>query len=182
MAIKWAVKPGASIAGEQPENTRPIRPGWDLVAGETFVVNIDPDGMVLNADLLSLRTKRPAERLRVIKARRRSYINNRRDRSLFDNVTYDGDPYDNNTIVRNDITGAVSFLHIAGVISFPSVPATISWRDANNVDHDLTFVELFSLAAVMFSAVQTAHGTARALKDAIEAATTERAVNAIDWP
>lgn len=60
--------------------------------------------------------------------------------------------------------------------------AAVSWRDATNVDRDLTPAQLVGLGAAIFTLVQTAHITARQLKDAITAATTEAAINAIDWP
>ena len=163
---------------------RQIRDDWPLADGEIFTTRADPKGKVLASDGLSLREESPADRLPAIKRRKRRELNESRDAAMLAPVTFSGSPYDVSPDIRNDLTSAVAFLHIASAYpaGSPDVPTTVSWRDADNVDHDLTEAELLGLAAAMFAQVQSAHITARALKDQVNAATSAAQVRNIDWP
>jgi hypothetical protein len=122
-----------------------------------------------------------AELLGVVKRRRQTYINERRDKMIAGGVTFNGWTFDTDPTSVNNLTAAVAFIQAAPGAGL-QVPAAVSWRDATNVDRNLTPAQLVGLGAAIFTLVQTAHYTARQIKDAIEVATSEAAINAIDWP
>lgn len=122
-----------------------------------------------------------AELLGVVKRQRQAYINTRRDAVIAGGVAFSGWTFDTDATSVNNLTAAVAFIQAAPGAGL-EVPASVSWRDATNVDRALSPTQLVGLGAAIFMLVQTAHYTARQLKDAIEAATTEAAISAIDWP
>lgn len=175
--MRWAITPqgrGKLVA------FRSITSDADLKPGE-FASSVDPTGMVLAEDGTSLRSPTTAERLRPIKDARQAYINARRDAVIAGGVSFNGWTFDTDPTSVNNLTAAVAFITAAPGAGF-QVPPAVSWRDATNVDRDLTPTQLVGLGAAIFMLVQTAHVTARSLKDAIEAAVSEAAINAIDWP
>lgn len=115
------------------------------------------------------------------KRARQDYINERRDAAITAGVVFNGVPYDTNRQSVIDLTSSVVFLKATRDEGDP-VPNTISWRDANNVDRDLTYKQLLKLAEKIFTQVQTAHVIARQLKDAIQALNSVEAINRVDWP
>ena len=126
-----------------------------------------------------------AELLGVVKRARQAYINARRDAAIAGGVTFNGWTFDTDATSVNNLTAAVAFITaVSGPYGGPplQVPPAVSWRDATNTDRALTPAQLVGLGAAIFTLVQTAHLTARALKDAITAANSEAAINAIDWP
>lgn len=152
-----------------------LRPngGWRVVydaAGGESVQWANPARAPSSAELLAVDTRA-----------RQAYVNARRDAAIAGGVTFNGWPFDSDPGSIANLTAAVAFINAAPDYGF-TVPETVSWRDANNVDRALTPAQLVGLGAVIFTRVQTAHGIARVLKDAIEAATTEAAISAIDWP
>jgi hypothetical protein len=175
--MRWAVSPRG--AG-QPVGFRGIRDDSELQPGE-FASSTDPAGLVLAADAASLRTPTSAELLVPLKRARQNYINDRREIAIASGAEFNGWTFDTDERSVANLTAAVAFIQAAPDYGFP-VPPAISWRDATNFDRALTPAQLVGLGAVIFTRVQTAHGIARALKDAIEAATTEAAIRAIDWP
>lgn len=122
-----------------------------------------------------------AELLGVDKRARQAYINARRDAVIAGGVAFNGWTFDTDTVSVNNLTAAVAFIQAAPGADL-EVPASVSWRDAGNTDRALTPAQLVGLGAAIFTLVQTAHYTARQLKDAIETATSEAEINAIDWP
>ena len=122
-----------------------------------------------------------ADLLSVVKRQRQMYINARRDAVIAGGVTFNGWTFDTDPTSVNNLTAAVAFIQAAPGAGL-QVPPSVSWRDAGNTDRDLTPAQLVGLGAAIFTLVQTAHITARALKDAIEAANSDAAINAIDWP
>lgn len=122
-----------------------------------------------------------AELLSIDKRARQNYINTRRDAAIAGGVTFNGWRFDTDPASVNNLTAAVAFIQAAPGAGL-QVPASVSWRDQGNTDRALTPTQLVGLGAAIFTLVQTAHYTARQLKDAIDAAATEAAINAIDWP
>lgn len=121
------------------------------------------------------------ELLSTDKRARQQYINERRDAAIASGVEFNRWRFDTDQQSLINLTAAVTFISAARSAGIDP-PEVVSWRDADNFDRDLTPMQLIALGGAMFVAVQTAHFTARALKDAIEAATNEAAINAIDWP
>lgn len=119
--------------------------------------------------------------LAAVRRERQAYINQRRDAFIGSRVESGGVMYDTDVNSVNNLTAAILFMFVAQSLGVP-VPATISWRDANNVDRDLTFADLFQLGAAIFTKVQTAHVTARQVKDKIETMTDLEAIKREDWP
>lgn len=175
--MRWAITPG-SVG--QPVGFRGIKDDSDLQAGE-FASSTDPAGLVLDSDGASLRAPTNAERLAPLKRARQNYINDCREVAIASGAEFNDWTFDTDERSVANLTAAVAFIQAAPDYGFP-VPEAISWRDATNVDRALTPAQLVGLGAVIFTNVQTAHGIARALKDAIEAATTEGAIAAVDWP
>ena len=176
--MPYAITPSAIGA---PVAWRAIRAGWPLVDGETFTVDEHPEGLVLADNRLSLRAPTNQEALAPQKQARQVYINRRRDMAVAAGVAYGGNRYDTDSQSINNLTAAVAFIEAALRLNMP-VPPTVSWRTADNVDVALTPGQLVEFGAVIFTQVQTAHMTARALKDQIEALTTAREIEAVDWP
>ncbi len=175
--MRWAITPGAIGA---PVGFRGIRDDSELQPGE-FASTTDPTGLVLANDGASLRLPTNAERLSPIKLQRQAYINTRRDATIASGVAYNGWTFDTDPASVNNLTAAVAFIQAAPGAGL-QVPAAVSWRDATNVDRNLTPAQLVGLGAAIFTLVQTAHYTARQIKDAIEVATSEAEINAFDWP
>lgn len=175
--MRWAVRPRGV---GQPVGFRGIRDDSELQPGE-FASSTDPAGLVLAADGASLRAPTNAEQLQPLKRARQSYINDRRELAIAGGALFNGWTFDTDERSVSNLTAAVAFIQAAPDYGFP-VPPAISWRDATNVDRALTPAQLVGLGAVIFISVQTAHGIARQLKDAVTAARSEAAINAIDWP
>ena len=124
----------------------------------------------------------PAARpLSEIKAERSEYINGVRNRKLAEPVIFQGNLYDTDERSVSNLTRAITFIQ-AAALGGETPPTEIPWRDATNVTRQLTVRQLVKLGAAIFLQVNTVYATSWALKDAIEAATTEAAVLAIDWP
>jgi len=140
----------------------------------------DPTGLIVDADG-NLRAETAAELLAKAKRQRELYINGRRDQFIAGGVTFKGWRFDSDPQSIANLTEAVAFIQAAPSAG-EQVPPFISWRDANNVDRNLTPVELVQFGKQIFVLKQTAHFTARAIKDAIAAAETIEAVEAADWP
>jgi len=152
-----------------------------LAPGEAFFTNFDPTGYVLAEGGGSLRQPTMAEGLRPLKGARQQYINDRRDAYIAAGVEFNGWRFDTDPGSIANLTAAVAFIQAAPSYGFEP-PATVSWRDADNVDRALSPALLVGLGAAMFTRVQTAHAIARQLKDAISAATSAAQINGADWP
>lgn len=152
-----------------------------LQDGEAFFTNFDPAGYVLAEGGGSLRQPTLEESLRPAKRARQQYINDRREAYIAAGVSFAGWRFDSDPGSIANLTAAVAFIQAAPDYGFQA-PGTVSWRDADNVDRELSPAQLVGLGAAVFTRVQTAHGIARALKDAIAAATSEAQIAAIDWP
>jgi len=153
---------------------------FDPLADDEQVVSFDPTGMIVD-DTGTLRAETADELLAKARRARDVYINGRRDEFIAGGVQFMGWPFDSDPASIQNLTAAVAFIQAAPNYGMPA-PEAVSWRDANNVDHDLTPAQLVALGAVVFGRVQQAHFTARALKDQIAAATTQGEVAAVDWP
>lgn len=95
-------------------------------------------------------------------------------------ATWDGDTWDANEETSNRIANALSMVREAGALGIPTPPA-IPWRTYDNKDRTLTIAELTQMGAAVFLAQQEVWAKQAQLKNAIDAATTEAEVNAIEW-
>lgn len=93
---------------------------------------------------------------------------------------WDGDTWDANEETSNRIANALSMVREAGSLGIPT-PSAIPWRTYDNKDRILTIAELTQMGAAVFLAQQMVWAKQAQLKNAIEAATTEAEVNAIEW-
>ena len=98
------------------------------------------------------------------------------DAALNAPVTYNGATFDNRTDSRSDINGVIT-----QITNGMTLPVDFAWRDANNVDHVFTLVDLQGLATEMFSNQWAAHYQKRVLLAQLEAATTPEEYEAIQW-
>lgn len=145
-----------------------------------FEVDYEPHGYVLDDDGVSIRPESDNEKLEKAKIIKQAYINSRRDNFIASGVTYNGWKFDTDNSSINNITSAVAFIKAAPDAGL-TPPTTVSWRDADNIDRDLTIEQLIGLGAAVFQRVQEAHFKARALKDAIQVCTSLEEVAVIDW-
>jgi hypothetical protein len=176
--MRWAIS--ARGEGEYPA-FRACHQTGTLAAGETFFTNFDPTGYVLAEGGGSLRLPTAEEALRPLQRARQQAINDRRDAYIAAGVEFNGWRFDTDPQSISNLTAAVAFIQAAPLGNF-TPPASVSWRDADNIDRDLTPAMLVGLGSAMFARVQTAHAIARQLKDAIAAATSEAQILGIDWP
>jgi hypothetical protein len=112
---------------------------------------------------------------------RQAHINRRREEFIANRVTVNGITYDTDDKSVANLSAAILFMFVAQSLGVPT-PTTVSWRDANNVDRDLTFADLFALGTAIFTRVRTAHNMAREVKDRIEQLTDPSRIQAEDWP
>ena len=145
-----------------------------------FEIDYEPAGYILDADGKTIRPETENEILSKVIEERQRHINRARDKYISSGVTFNGWEFDTDTVSINNITSAVAFIKSAPDAGL-TPPATISWRDATNVDRDLTVVQLIGLGAVVFQRIQEAHFKARQLKDLIATCTSKEEVMAIDW-
>lgn len=174
--LKWVWSPGA--VGQFVEYRR-LDFDEQPAVGE-FEIDYEPVGYVLDADGVSIRPESLQEKLVKEKSARQRYINFKRDSYITSGVTFNGWAFDSDSRSIDNITAAVAFIKSAPDAGL-TPPSTISWRDANNVDRDLTVAQLIGLGAVVFQRVQEAHFKARQLKDTIEICTSLEEVAAVDW-
>jgi len=176
--MRWAITPRGE--GEFPAS-RACTDNAALEAGEAFFTNFDPTGYVLAEGGGSLREPTPEEGLRPLKRARQQYINDRRDAYIAAGVEFNGWRFDTDPGSIANLTAAVAFIQAAPSYGFDP-PASVSWRDADNVDRALSPALLVGLGAAVFTRVQTAHAIARQLKDAIGAASSAAQITGVDWP
>lgn len=95
-------------------------------------------------------------------------------------ANWGGDTWDANEETSNRIANALSMIREATAQGIPTPPA-IPWRTADNKDRVLTVAELTQMGAAVFQAQQAVWAKQASLKNAIEAATTVAAVEAVKW-
>jgi hypothetical protein len=127
-----------------------------------------------NAPLPSVTLEgRKAERLREMTAARNATLS-----GLV--VEWDGDLWDANEETSNRIANALSMIREAAAQGIPT-PPTIPWRTADNQDRVLTVAQLTQMGAAVFQAQQVVWAKQASLKNAIAAAQTVAAVEAVVW-
>jgi hypothetical protein len=116
-----------------------------------------------------------------LRASARARINQERDARIQAGVEFGGARFDTDERSRANLAAAVTFISAARAEGL-QVPETITWRDQADVDHALTPSELVYLGAAMFQHVESVYRGSWALKDAVAAAETAEAVDAVRWP
>lgn len=123
----------------------------------------------------------PAETLEQAKERRFGYVTLQRDAALKAlTASWGNDLWDANEETSNRIANALSMIREAAAQGIPT-PPSIAWRTADNNDRILTIAELTQMGAAVFQAQQVVWAKQATLKNAIAAATTVSAVDAIVW-
>ena len=119
--------------------------------------------------------------LEIVKEERAALITISRNEALKNlTASWDNDTWDANEETSNRIANALSMVREAGALGIPTPPA-IPWRTYDNKDRALTIAELTQMGAAVFLAQQMVWAKQAQLKNAIEAATTEAEVNAVEW-
>jgi hypothetical protein len=95
-------------------------------------------------------------------------------------ATWGGDTWDADEATSARIANALSMVREAAAIGIPT-PPSIPWRTADNKDRTLTIAELTQMGAAVFQAQQVMWAKQAQLKNAIDAATTIEAVQAVQW-
>ena len=114
----------------------------------------------------------------VLKSAEKTRINTERAARLERlTVEYQGNTYDADAAAQANVNRVIN-----GVTARLALPQTINWRDADNVTRTLTQNDVFRLGELMLMHVQIIYETSWALKEAIEAAPTLEAAQAITWP
>ncbi|MDC8446464.1 MAG: DUF4376 domain-containing protein [Nitrosomonas sp.] len=87
-------------------------------------------------------------------------------------------------IEHNDITWAAGKDDqslLATVLAVGSVPPEMYWRDINQVPHAMSYTDLQALAGAILSRALLADSNLMTKLDAVDAAETIEAINAIEW-
>jgi len=174
--LKWVWR---GVKVKEPVAYRRLDFNESPIQGETEV-DYEPVGYILDEDGVSIRKETDSEILEKVKVIRQNYINGKREQDIASGVDFNGWSFDTDSKSIDNITAAVAFIKSAPDAGL-TPPSTISWRDATNVDRDLTVVQLIGLGAAVFQKVQAAHFKARQLKDAIASCATKEEIMAIDW-
>ncbi len=183
---KYAITP----RGEgKPVGWRLIEDNAPLSDTEPFSVTFDPRGYVLDVGGTSLRAVSNAEVIAEEKEKKRVALREARERALGAGVSYQGNVYDSD---REAVTNVFQALQgLQAVASLPPevqallpgpVPETITWKLADNSYTDLTVQDLIFLMAILALHKQTQFAIEKSLLDALDAATTSEAIQAINWP
>lgn len=91
-------------------------------------------------------------------------------------IVVDGISYD------ADRTSQLNITSMATAIANGVAPATIDWRDADNITRSLTNTEFMAVAQAVMAQVLAAYTTSFSLKDQLNSTTTVAEVDAIVWP
>lgn len=108
-------------------------------------------------------------------------ITSERNRALNQlTATWDGDEWDADEATSARIANALTMIDQAKAQGIPT-PPSIAWRTADNKDRTLTIAELIQMGAAVFLAQQTVWAKQAAKKNAIAAADSVTAVEAVTW-
>lgn len=132
-------------------------------------------------DIAAFEAARPAPTLVQAKAAADAQITTDRNAALSSlTAVWDGDTWDANEETSNRVANALSMIREATAQGIPTPPA-IPWRTTDNKDRVLTVAQLTQMGAAVFQAQQVVWAKQAALKNAIAAATTVAAVDAVVW-
>lgn len=112
-------------------------------------------------------------------------IHAERDARMGAGVAYNGATFESDADSRATLSEVLVTLRAAGDHGL-TPPATLTWRDADNGDHELTHAQLAALALTMLGYCEAVFAAAAQAKDAIRMAATPAAVAAaeaaVNWP
>jgi len=111
-----------------------------------------------------------------IKQKRKKYINAMRRIAIDGGIEYDGNSYDSTQASRDNLAGVYT-----GINNGYSLPVDFSWRTADDITVPFAVEDVNAMSHIMLDHVNYQFGKSWTLKAAIDAATTEEEVNAIDW-
>jgi hypothetical protein len=144
-------------------------------------INGEPVTLSDAADITDWKSGVPQVTLQERKAERSEAITQARNAALLAlNAQWGGDTWDADEATSARIANALSMVREAAAIGIPT-PPSIPWRTADNKDRTLTIAQLTQMGAAVFQAQQIMWAKQAQLKNAIDAATTIEAVQAVQW-
>ncbi|MGV8823035.1 DUF4376 domain-containing protein [Methylibium petroleiphilum] len=102
-----------------------------------------------------------------------------RDAFEFGGFTWDGATFDSDPASQSRIQGASQLATLAGI---SGSPFSIDWTLQDNRVRTLSGADMLAVGMAMGSHIATAHAIGRDLRQAIEAAVSVAAVEAVAWP
>jgi hypothetical protein len=160
----------------------PLCRRWDAVA--EAVVAYQPDAPA-DDDLQTWAWDEEAERwvsqptLAAIKVARWAAIKAARDAAEFGGFAWDGSSFDSDGQSQSRIMGATQLATLAAAAE---QPFAIDWTLQDNTVRTLSGAEMIAVGMALGTHVATQHGIGRAVRAAIEEATTAEELEAIEWP
>lgn len=106
-------------------------------------------------------------------------IKQRRSEEEFGGFTWDGSTFDSDPQSQSRIQGAAQLATLAMIAS---QAFSVDWTLADNTVRTLTGADMLAVGQQMGVHIMTTHATSRALREAIEAATTPEQLESIVWP
>ena len=113
-----------------------------------------------------------------IKAAQWTAIKAQRDAVEFGGYTWDGSGFDSDSQSQSRIMGAAQ---LATLAAMAEQPFSIDWTLTDNTVRTLAGADMIAAGQALGVHVGAAHATARALRAAIESATTQAEVEAVQW-
>jgi len=117
--------------------------------------------------------------LAVRKADKWADLKQRRGEEEFGGFTWDGSTFDSDPQSQSRIQGAAQLATLAMIAS---QAFSVDWTLADNTVRTLTGADMLAVGQQMGVHIMTTHATGRALREAIEAATTPEQLESIVWP
>jgi len=114
-----------------------------------------------------------------IKAQHWKAIKAERNAQEFGGFTWDGSTFDSDAISQSRVQGAAQLAQIAIAQEHPFA---IDGSLAVNATRTLSAQQMIAVGVAMGTHIQTQHGTARVLRQQIEAAVSAQEVEAVAWP
>lgn len=105
----------------------------------------------------------------------RQEINRWRSQAASTPIEVEGMRFDADAAARSNIAD------MSTAIANGVAPATIQWRDADDITRELTPAQFLTVATAVMAQFQAAYQRSFALKDAVAAAETPAAVRAATW-
>jgi hypothetical protein len=117
--------------------------------------------------------------IEVARARKWSQLKQARDAAEFGGFTWDGSTFDSNEVSQSRIQGAAQ---LATLAMLADEPFEVAWTLADDTVRVLSGADMLAVGRAMGIHIMTVHETGRALRAAVDAATTTTELEAIAWP
>jgi hypothetical protein len=117
--------------------------------------------------------------LATAKAKRWAVIKATRATAEFGGFEWDTSTFDSDPQSQSRIQGGAQ---LATLAMLASQPFSVDWTLADNTVRTLSGADMIAVGQAMGVHIMTVHGAGRALREAIETATTVTEVEAVSWP